>query len=146
MTTTPSPRLRLTTVDTDATVHIELHGDLDYDQADRLLEAVTAKLAEHPRLEDLHLHCAGLGTVDSMGLSALLMIHRRAAAAGVRLHLDDRTTTLDRLLTLTGTREHLTSFPADAAHPSRTPLSAEPPGAAGNARTAARTSEPDGTT
>lgn len=35
---------------------------------------------------DLHLHCARLGTVDSTGLSVLLMIGRRTSAAGVRLH------------------------------------------------------------
>ncbi|MGE6738616.1 STAS domain-containing protein, partial [Streptomyces sp. NPDC059900] len=64
MTTTPPSPLRLTTVDTEDTVRIEVHGDLDYDNADHLLLAVTAKLAEHPRLSDLHLHCAGLQAVD----------------------------------------------------------------------------------
>ncbi|MGW5861405.1 STAS domain-containing protein [Streptomyces sp. NPDC055239] len=109
MTTTPPSPLRLTTVDTEDTVRIELHGDLDYDNADHLLRAVTDKLAEHPRLGDLHLHCAGLDVIDSMGLSILLMVHRRTSAAGVRLHLDDRTAKLDRLLALTGTLDHLTA-------------------------------------
>ncbi|MFE6165789.1 STAS domain-containing protein [Streptomyces sp. NPDC056486] len=109
MTTTPPSPLRLTTVDTEDTVRIELHGDLDHDNADHLLHAVTDKLAGHPRLGDLHLHCAGLDVIDSMGLSILLMIHRRTSAAGVRLHLDDRTAKLDRLLTLTGTLDHLTA-------------------------------------
>jgi anti-anti-sigma factor len=143
MTTTPPARLRLTTVDTDATVHIELHGDLDYDHADQLLEAVTATLGAHPRLADLHLHCAGLGAVDSMGLSALLMIHRRAGEAGVRLHLDDRTANLDRLLTLTGTLEHLTTFPTGAA---QAPLTADAPLASGKTRTVRSTTRTDGTT
>ncbi|WP_328471531.1 STAS domain-containing protein [Streptomyces sp. NBC_00448] len=109
MTMTPPAHLRLTTVDTEDTVRIELHGDLDYDNADRLVAAVTAKLAEHPHLDDLHLHCAELGTVDTMGLSALLMIRRRTGEAGVRLHLDERGTGLDRLLDITGTLEHLTA-------------------------------------
>lgn len=109
MTTTPPAGLRVTTVDTDDTVRIEVNGDLDYDNADSLLATVTAKLAERPGLDDLHLHCAGLGTVDSMGLSVLLMIHRRTTQAGVRLHLDDRAEELDRLLTLTGTLDHLTA-------------------------------------
>ncbi|MDI5961264.1 STAS domain-containing protein [Streptomyces sp. SL13] len=143
MTMMPSARLRLTTVDTEATVRIELRGDLDYDNADRLLAAVTGQLAGRPRLEHLHLHCAGLGTVDSMGLSVLLMIHRRTGEAGVRLHLDDRTARLDRLLTITGTLEHLTASPNGAAS---SPAGAgESPKNSAEAR-AARPTGPDGTT
>lgn len=110
--------LRLTTVDTEDTVRIELQGDLDHSTADSLLAAVTTALADRPRLDDLHLHCAGLGTVDSMGLSVLLMIRRRTGHAGVRLHLDDRPAALDRLLTVTGSLEHLTAPATGAADPS----------------------------
>ncbi|MFH8487342.1 STAS domain-containing protein [Streptomyces longisporoflavus] len=126
MTTRPPSPLRLTTVDTEDTVRIEVRGDLDYDNADHLLLAVTDKLAEHPRLGDLHLHCAGLELVDSMGLSILLMIHRRTSAAGVRLHLDDRPARLDRLLSLTGTLEHFTAPLTEGAEGSPG-SSAEPP-------------------
>ncbi len=115
MSTLPSSHLRLTAIDTETTVRIELRGDLDYDNADVLLEAVTDKLAAHPRLRDLHLGCAGLGSVDSTGLSILLMIRRRTDAAHVCLHLEDRTPALDRLLTITGSMEYLTALPADAA-------------------------------
>ncbi len=108
MTTHPQ-HLRLTTVDTEDSVRIEAHGDLDYDSADLLLNEVTAQLAARPALTDLHLHCAELGTVDSTGLSALLMICRRTMAAGVRLHMDARPAKLDRLLRLTGTLDHLTA-------------------------------------
>ncbi|MFD4130158.1 STAS domain-containing protein [Streptomyces globisporus] len=115
MTTHPHP-LRLTTVGIQDSVRIEVQGDLDYDSADLLLEEVTAQLAARPALTDLHLSCAGLGTVDSMGLSALLMIGRRTTVAGVRLHLDDRTAYLDRLLELTGTLDYLTApVPSGAA-------------------------------
>ncbi|MEU6674479.1 STAS domain-containing protein [Streptomyces sp. NPDC046853] len=131
MTTTPPSPLRLTTVDTEDTVRIEVYGDLDYDNADHLLLAVTAKLAEHPRLSDLHLHCAGLEAVDSMGLSILLMIHRRTTAAGVRLHLDDRSAKLNRLLTLTGTLDHFTAPLADGAE-SSSGGTAEPPRTGGD--------------
>ncbi|MFC9944012.1 STAS domain-containing protein [Streptomyces pratensis] len=101
--------LRLTTHDAQDSVRIEVHGDLDYDSADHLVKEASDQLSARPALTDLHLHCANLGTVDSMGLSALLMIGRRTTEAGVRLHLDDRTTNLDQLLELTGTLSYLTA-------------------------------------
>lgn len=115
MTTLP-PALQLTTIDTQDTVRIEITGDLDYDTADLLLEEVTAQLSDRPGLKDLHLHCAEVGVVDSMGLSALLMIGRRAAAAGARLHLDDRPEKLTRLLNITGTLDYFTAMtPTDVS-------------------------------
>lgn len=114
MTTMPPSHLRLTAVDSETTVRIELHGDLDFDNADQLLTAVTGKLTDNPHLRDLHLHCAGLGITDSMGLAILLMIRRRADEANVRLHLDDRAPALNRMLSITGTLDHLTAPPADA--------------------------------
>lgn len=108
MTTHPH-HLQPTTVDTQGSLRIEVHGDLDYTGGDLLVEEVTAQLSARPALTELHLHCANLGAVDSMGLSALLMIGRRTTAAGVRLHLDDRPAKLDRLLMLTGTLDHLTT-------------------------------------
>ncbi|MFJ3582830.1 STAS domain-containing protein [Streptomyces sp. NPDC090127] len=141
---TQHPTHHLTMVDTDDTVRIEVTGDIAYDTADLLLDEVTAQLDARTHLEDLHLHCAGIGTVDSMGLSILLMIARRTAAAGARLHLDDRPATLDRLLTVTGTLEHLTATPpTDAATSHQNPQ--QPPMAMGTAQ-AARPTGPDGTT
>ncbi|MFI7289427.1 STAS domain-containing protein [Streptomyces anulatus] len=136
MTTHPH-HLQLTTVSTQDSVRIEAHGDLDYDNADRLVQEATAQLAARPALTDLHLHCADLGTVDSMGLCALLMIGRRTAAAGVRLHLDDRPAKLDRLLDLTGTLDHLTAPP---------PTGASTSSATKNSTLAARATGPDSTT
>lgn len=109
MTTRPDHHLQPTTVDSQDSLRIEVRGDLDYASADLLVAEVTAGLSGQPALTDLHLSCAGLGAVDSMGLSALLMIRRRTTAAGVRLHLDDRPANLNRLLELTGTLEHLTA-------------------------------------
>ncbi|KDQ67134.1 STAS domain-containing protein [Streptomyces halstedii] len=113
--TTHSHHLRLTTVNTQDGVRTEVHGDLDYDSANLLLNEVSAQISARPALTDLHLHCAELGTVDSMGLSILLMIGRRTAKAGIRLHLDDRPANLDRLLRLTGTLDHLTAPPLTGA-------------------------------
>jgi len=139
MTTHPHHlHLQLTTVDTQDSVRIEVQGDLDYDSADLLVEEVTAQLSARPALRDLRLHCADLGAVDSMGLCALLMIGRRAAEAGVRLHLDDRPAKLDRLLDLTGTLEHLTATSLTEAVKS-SPVTEE-------SVTAARPTGPDGTT
>ncbi|MCC0100343.1 STAS domain-containing protein [Streptomyces flavotricini] len=109
MTTPPPDHLRLTRVDTGDRVRIELDGDLDHDTADLLVNEATAQLSARPGLGHLHLHCGGLGMIDSMGLSALLMISRRTTAAGVRLHLEDRPANLDRILRLTGTFDHLTA-------------------------------------
>ncbi|MFD0052472.1 STAS domain-containing protein [Streptomyces sp. NPDC127168] len=137
MTAIPPDHLRLVTVDTQNEIRIEVHGDLDYDNADLLLDEATAQLAARPGLEDLHLHCGGLRMVDSMGLSVLLMIGRRTTQAGVRLHLDDRPAQLDRLLDLTGTLDHLTA--SVLARPPRS-VAGEDDGLA------ARPTGPDGTT
>ncbi|MER5966407.1 STAS domain-containing protein [Streptomyces sp. NPDC002057] len=111
--TTPHPdHLRLITVATENDVRIELVGDLDFDNADLLLSEVTDLLDSRPRLRELHLGFGGVGLVDSMGLSILLMIGRRTAEAQVRLHLDDRPAALDRLLVRTGTSVYFGTSPA----------------------------------
>ncbi|MEV6726466.1 STAS domain-containing protein [Streptomyces xanthochromogenes] len=99
----PSDHLRLTTVDTEGRVRIEVQGDLDHDSADLLLEETMLQLGSRPDIQHLHLHCAELGIIDSIGMSTLLMIHRRTTAAGVRLHLDERPANLNRILRTTGT-------------------------------------------
>ncbi|MYS23542.1 anti-anti-sigma factor [Streptomyces sp. DvalAA-14] len=122
MTTHPADQLALTTVAVDPyTLRTAIVGDLDYDSAAELLEEVEAGLAAHPGTRDLRLDCGRLGDCDSMGISVLLTVHRRTAAAGVRLHLDERPPVLERLLDLTGIAEFLTADPAaadaDAAEP-----------------------------
>ncbi|MGW5639388.1 STAS domain-containing protein [Streptomyces sp. NPDC003832] len=138
------PVLHLVTVDTENTIRIEIIGDLDYDTADQLLEEATAQLASRPQPVDLHLHCGGLGTVDSMGLSALLMIGRLTAAAGVCLHLDDRPPALDRLLDITGTHDYLTAGAAADAGPAQQHAT-EPHMAQGTGQAGGHTA-PDGPT
>ncbi|WP_406195163.1 STAS domain-containing protein [Kitasatospora sp. NBC_01560] len=134
MTSPSFAPLRLITVDTEDTVRIELHGDLDHDNAGMLLAQVTTQLAGRHDLEHLHLHCGGLDTTDSTGLSVLLMIRRRTAEAGVNLHLDDRPAKLDRLLETTGTLEYLTTpAPTDGIRPLR-----------GDATSTARAPRPEG--
>ncbi|MFD3513792.1 STAS domain-containing protein [Streptomyces sp. NPDC058657] len=141
MTALP-PALHLTLVDAEDRVRIEITGDLDYDNSDLLLEQVTLLLDDRPQLRDLHLHCAGIGSVDSMGLSVLLMIGRRTAAAKVQLHLDDRTPQLDRLLDITGTLAYFTAALLTDAAPSDTAHAPETEGHASGSRPRG----PDGTT
>lgn len=141
---TTLPGLHLTTIDTQDTVRIELTGDLDYQTVDLLLGEVTAQLETRPGLKDLHLHFAEVGTVDSMGLSILLMIHRRTIAAGIRLHLDDRPPNLNRMLDITGTLDYLTATAPSAAAGTNTDT-AHTPLTTGTAQ-AARPTGPDSTT
>ncbi|MFF3694062.1 STAS domain-containing protein [Streptomyces sp. NPDC002221] len=139
---TTLPGLHLATIDTQDTVRIEITGDLDYQTVDLLLDEVTAQMEGRPGLRDLHLHFAEVGTVDSMGLSILLMIHRRTTEAGIRLHLDDRPSSLDRILDITGTLDYLTTTVRTAA---ATTDAAPTPPTTGTAQ-AARPTGPDSTT
>lgn len=116
--TSPPPDLRLSLVDGTDRLRIEMVGDLDHDNAEHLLDQVTEQLGGRPHLKDLHLHCAGLRSIDSMGLSVLLMIGRRTAAAGIRLHLEDRLPQLNRLLDVTGTLDYFTASSPTIATPS----------------------------
>ncbi|MFF8941477.1 STAS domain-containing protein [Streptomyces sp. NPDC014864] len=91
---------------------VRVVGDLDYETSDELVDTVTEELARSgpggAPWQDLRLDFAQLTWVDSMGLSALLMIRRRTGAAGVTLHLDNRPEFLDRMLDVTNTYDHLT--------------------------------------
>ncbi|MFA1546977.1 STAS domain-containing protein [Actinomadura chokoriensis] len=95
-------------------LRIEIEGVLDFRTADTLVTAVSAHLEDNPGADELELVCTEMGMCDSSGLSALLMVRRRTAAAGVRLRLTDRSPQLDRLLDLTGTLHHLTGEAAEA--------------------------------
>ncbi|MGW6270165.1 STAS domain-containing protein [Streptomyces sp. NPDC055060] len=114
MTTPSTPRtaglaVTISTPGSDTGIlHLELHGYLDYDTAERFLDEATAQLAAAPAaLRTLRVTCADLAGIDSMGLSVLLMLHRRTTAAGVALRLHERPAALDRMLTITGTLDHL---------------------------------------
>ena len=116
-----SPHHEALELRTDATgpdtVRITVLGDLEYDTVEDLLLEATATLARHPAPAHLRLDLARLGVCDSMGLSALLQVHRCASAAGARLHLDNRPASLNRLLDITGTREHFATGPGEQEEP-----------------------------
>ncbi|MGW7266998.1 STAS domain-containing protein [Streptomyces sp. NPDC054842] len=120
MTTLQPPPFSVTvdTVDTDATeAVVRIAGDLDHETCDELLAAVDSVLGTPPsgplQLASLRLDFTELHGIDSMGLSALLMIRRRTDAARTRLHLDGRPDVLERILDVTGTRGHLTAPPGE---------------------------------
>ncbi|MET3987955.1 STAS domain-containing protein [Streptomyces sp. PvR034] len=125
MTTSPTTPLRLSHHYADGVVGVELHGDLDHRHAALLVDAVRRALAEHAGPDEVRVDCAGLTTVDSTGLAALLMVRRHTDAAGVALHLEGRTTQLDRLLRLTGTLGHFTHS-RPGAQPGTGPLETRP--------------------
>jgi len=109
---TTALRLDWTMPDT-ATGRLAVVGELNFQSAGRLIETVTEELARHPELRELRLDCTGLDHCDSSGLSVLLMAQRRTQAAGVTLYLDNRSSTLERMLELTGTVDYLAGDAAD---------------------------------
>ncbi|WP_198943081.1 STAS domain-containing protein [Actinophytocola xanthii] len=89
------------------TGRIALVGELDYSSVEEFLVTITERLEVNPGLRDLHIDCRDLEFCDSLGLAALLTVHRRVVAAGAVLHLDNRRPAFDRMLTITGTLHHL---------------------------------------
>lgn len=88
---------------------MRVSGELDYDTSDDLLRAVVEQLTEPCGFRDVRLDFRDLRYIDSTGLSALLMIHRRTSSAGALLHLDHRPDFLERMLTMTDVLDHLTA-------------------------------------
>ncbi|WP_167536453.1 STAS domain-containing protein [Streptomyces ficellus] len=122
MTATPDPDPAVTPPPAGPhTVHLALTGDLDYDAYGEFLQQARAALEGRSDVTDLRLDCREAGLVDSMGLSALLQIHRSAEENGIRFHLDHIGPALRRLMELTGTYEHLTALqqpgPRPGPHP-----------------------------
>lgn len=113
-----------------------LVGELDYATVDEFLLVVTARLETTPALSELRIDCAKVTFCDSLGLSALLTVRRRSDDVGVALLLENRTPTLNRMLSVTGTLFHLTgeTDPEDlpaALRPDRDRAGGRRPGLAG---------------
>ncbi|MEU1707726.1 STAS domain-containing protein [Streptomyces sp. NPDC005706] len=106
----------LTTVSAPSTLTVRVAGELDYDTSDELVDTVVAGLAGPPAPRHVRLDFAALTWIDSMGLSALLMVHRHTRAAGAALHLDHRPDVLERMLRHTNVLGHLTA-PVAAGEP-----------------------------
>jgi anti-sigma B factor antagonist len=65
---------------------VKVNGSICVSNAARLQEALIDALAASPRR--LTVNVAAIGTVDAVGLDVLVGAHRRATAAGTRLHLE----------------------------------------------------------
>lgn len=87
---------------------VEVVGLLQFPTADTLLALVVTVLAAEPDLKDLRLHCAAVTHCDPYGLSVLLGVRRRTDTAGVDLHLDELSPSLDKILRTTNTLAHFT--------------------------------------
>ncbi|WP_420037289.1 STAS domain-containing protein [Streptomyces sp. cg28] len=91
----------------DGVLTLRVAGELDYDTDGTFAGLTGAALDQHRSVGTVLLDCAELRCVDSMGLSALLTLHRRLDRDGLTLRITGRSPRLDRLLTVTGTFEHL---------------------------------------
>ncbi|ALG12036.1 STAS domain-containing protein [Kibdelosporangium phytohabitans] len=90
------------------TLKVHVGGELTFGNAEDLDALIAEQLLRLPEVRDLFIDCADVAAVDSMGLSVLLMVKRRAQQANAQLHLDNRPARLERMLTLTGTYAHFT--------------------------------------
>ncbi|MFD5900667.1 STAS domain-containing protein [Streptomyces microflavus] len=112
MTALPSPFFTVTAEEGWGWVRLRLTGDLDYDTSHELVARAAERLADRPDLRDLYLDCAQLGLCDSMGVSALLQVHRDTTARSVCLHVEDAPPFLDRIMRITGI-QHLFAHQED---------------------------------
>ncbi|GGL79792.1 hypothetical protein GCM10010129_24300 [Streptomyces fumigatiscleroticus] len=112
--TTPSPDFSLVVTAVPDALIVEVAGDLDRGTGEKLIRTVAERLTPDTAFRRLRLDFRHLTWIDSMGLSALLMVHHHADTAGVGLRLDRRPDFLERLLDLTGTFTYLTGIPRAA--------------------------------
>ncbi|MEW2512924.1 STAS domain-containing protein [Streptomyces sp. NPDC046870] len=113
MTHMPPGDFTLTVRRESTTLTVLVSGELDYDTSDDLLDEVGQLLtAGGPPPAEVRLDFRELAYIDSSGLTALLMIHRRTSALGATLHLDNRPSHLERMLHVTDILGHLTAPPA----------------------------------
>ncbi|UFR00060.1 STAS domain-containing protein [Streptomyces sp. Go40/10] len=115
MTHLPPSEFTLAVRHETATLTVMIGGELDYGTSGDLLNEVSQQLtAGQPPPADVRLDFRELTYIDSSGLTALLMIHRRTSALGATLHLDNRPARLERMLHLTDVLDHLTAPPTRA--------------------------------
>ncbi|MEU5715327.1 STAS domain-containing protein [Streptomyces sp. NPDC020403] len=128
MTEFPRSSFTLTAEAGPRTVRLRLAGDLDHDTSERLVERALGCLAADPGPRELLLDCSRLRLCDSMGLSALLMVHRATTSRGVGLRLESPPDFLRRILEITGISE-LFGSEAAGRQPEQAEDTAAPAGA-----------------
>ncbi|WP_411080356.1 STAS domain-containing protein [Streptomyces sp. cmx-18-6] len=112
MTALPNPLLAVAIEEGPGWARLRLTGDLDYDTSHELVARARERMTAQPDLNDLYLDCAALGLCDSMGVSALLQIHRDTAARDARLHVEAAPSFLARIMRITGI-DHLFAHAED---------------------------------
>jgi len=90
----------------DASLHVELAGDLDMAAAFKLESEVDALLGSRD-VEDLVIDLDQVAFVDSAGLGALLSIRERAGELGIDLAIASVSDPVRRILDVTGLRDTL---------------------------------------
>jgi anti-anti-sigma factor len=98
------PELIITTERDGSRAVLGVQGELDAYTAPALEERINALLGEG--VSDLALDLSQTGFLDSSGLRALLTVHRRLESGSGQLSLRDPSEPVQRLLEITGLREH----------------------------------------
>ena len=84
-------------------------GDIDLATCDSLVRAVYGAMTADVRALDIDV--SGVTFCGSTGITAFLMVHRRAQEEGKTLRLVNLNWCIERVLTITGLLEHLTTPP-----------------------------------
>ena len=93
-------RLTVTTVTDNGVATLTIAGELDPSTAPTLDEAVGTALGTEG-VEQVMLDLAGIGFIDSSGLSVLIRAHERGEAATISVKVTNPSPHCRRLLTLT---------------------------------------------
>lgn len=108
---TGESEVRLVASTSGSTLRLAVAGVIDFSTKAVFVDVVAMHLEEArdrstDLTTDLRLDLDGVVLCDSSALSALIAIHRRVTAAGMRLHLDHQPPFLERMLTLTGLTDY----------------------------------------
>lgn len=98
-------------MDANGSARLILAGEIDMSSVDLLIRG----LATVPATDNLVIDLAGVTFLDSTGIAALIVAHRRAAATGRRLAVINARGIVRRVLDITGT------FPTLAGQDTSTP-------------------------
>ena len=96
-------KLQIRVQNVDGFAVVRLTGEIDLSNATRLQDQLSLLVEQSHVVVDL----SEVTFIDSTGLSALIVSHRRATTAQTGLHLGGATGTVQRLLELTQLDRHL---------------------------------------
>jgi anti-sigma B factor antagonist len=100
---TSASRLRIEVDETVEPIRVTLIGELDSDEAPKLVAAVTEAVRHHPG-RPIGLDAADLEFLDSGGIRALITSRQEAEASGSRLTVTAVSTVVHQVLEITGLR------------------------------------------